>query len=1323
MAVNATIPPNCESTHNTLKIWQQNLNKSSTCQHDLISSGKLAKEGIDIIALQEPHINPFGNTVSARDWTTIFPTTHSKEPAKTRSIILIRSSMVTDTWSQIDIDSEDITAIEIRGDWGKLAIFNTYIDCEHDRALEELARVSKAYEGVSRFNERHQQKHIIWLGDFNRHHPHWDDPSDIRLFTREATRSAEILINLIAEAGLDLALPPQKSTHRHNVTKKWTRLDQVFLSDHSVDALISCDTVRKSPGICTDHLPILTELNMSVAHTPAKTIENFREVDWDKFRAELRTQLSLLGRPRPIEDQASLDEACQKVTEAIQGTITVQVPTSEISPKAKRWWTKELTALRRNANRLGRKASKFKRFPEHHIHTEYEEAKKRYSKEIERSKRQHWRDWLERAEDPDIWTASKYISATSAMDGSGTRIPTLQVQVGEAVTKATTNEEKSKLLVRTFFPTKRDETEEGQDVEGTEEVTRPICKMKKVTRDQISRHIAKLKPYKAPGPDGIPNIVLTKCADLLLDRLFHIYNAMFKHKLFYEPWKKFTTVVLRKPGKPKYNTPKAYRPIALINTLIKVLTAVLAEQLMYYAEKHKLLPSNHYGGRRGRNATDAVQVLTHKIKNTWRKGQVASVLFLDIEGAFPNADNAQLIRNLTKRKIPRKLIAFIANMLRDRSTVLKFDGYISETISLNNGIGQGDPLSMALYQFYNADLLDIPTGPDEDAIAYVDDAILITTGANFHETHEKLKDMMSRASGAMDWAEKHNSRFEYNKLALIDFAHQNKKLDRPPLVLPNVTVKPSQNTKYLGIYLDQSLGWKEQLNYAIGKGTTWAVQIRRVTRPSWGLTPRSARKLYVGVALPRTLYGIEAWCHPPKENARSHIIPQTTRKLTTIQRAGALAITGGFRTSPTDALNAHAALLPMNHRLDKVRRIKALRMASLSEAHPLRKQIKTAYRRQVKRHRSSIHELAKTLKYDPDTIESIPVVRINPANRRLNPIRVSIPGDKEASKREDSYAREEVKVYSDGSIQNGQVGAAAVLYRKGKLSRSLRLNLGSAKQHTIYEAELVGLILAIQLIKTEKRGKVACAIGADSQAALSALQSELVKPGQHLAAEFITLANQVALNRSGSAYDLTVRWTAGHTGIKGNEKADKEAKKAASGSSSPALEIPKCIRKKIRKSVSAIKQDCNKEVKDIWKKEWNESERFKRFKAPDIVSPSSKKFLALISDHRLERKMSSTIFQLRVGHVPLNAYLFRFGITESAQCPACGEARETADHFVLRCPKYAHERWALLRHIKDATPKLEDVLSNPKLIMPVANFIAATERFKLQVQDQAQVQE
>ncbi|KAF8268519.1 hypothetical protein EI94DRAFT_1467624, partial [Lactarius quietus] len=81
----------------------------------------------------------------------------------------------------------------------------------------------------------------------------------------------------------------------------------------------------------------------------------------------------------------------------------------------------------------------------------------------------------------------------------------------------------------------------------------------------------RLKPYKAPGPDGIPNIVLIKCADILIDRLWPIYMATLDKGWYYSPWKAFTTIVLRKPSKPRYDVPKAYRPIALLNTLSKVM--------------------------------------------------------------------------------------------------------------------------------------------------------------------------------------------------------------------------------------------------------------------------------------------------------------------------------------------------------------------------------------------------------------------------------------------------------------------------------------------------------------------------------------------------------------------------------------------------------------------------------------------------------------------------------------------------------------------------------------------------------------------------------
>ena len=900
-----------------LKIWQQNVNKSRICQHDLISSARLTEKHIDIIALQEPAISDLAVTIATRDWRVVYPSTHTKDPSKTRTVILICADILTNNWTQIDFESGDVTVIKLTGTWGSLLLLNIYNDCEHDLTIEQVKQFQRCIDDDQqvRYND---EAHTIWLGDFNRHHPYWDNTSDTRLFTKGAINKAEKLISAVADAGLELALPPKIPTHKHNVSKKWTRLDHVFLSDHSLDALISCETITNDLSPNTDHLPIVTNLDLIIARAPAKQISNFKNVDWATFRVTLEEQLQEFGLPRAIRNQGELDIECERLTKALQNTIQREVPVSDLGPMSRRWWTKELMDLRREASKIGRKASKYKNDPTNPLHVESAKAKKTYEKTIEYNKKHHWRDWLEKADDPDIWTAHRYISAP-ASDGGATRIPTLSVSRNGVEVTATTNEDKSLLLAKTFFPARPLEVDTHIPEQS---YPNPVCKMNDITRDQIRRHLAKLKPYKAPGPDAIPNIALSKCADILVNRLFHIFYAIIKMGIYYDPWKHFTTVVLRKPGKPKYNVPKAYRPIALLNTLAKLLSSIIAEQLMFYAETHSLLPQNHFGGRAKRTASDAVHLLVNRVKNEWRRGKVISVLFLDIEGAFPNAVNEQLVHNLRTRRVPTKITRYVANMLRDRSTTLRFDDHSSLPIAINNGIGQGDPLSMALYQFYNADLVEIPIEDEgEFAEAYVDDAILAAVADSFEEAHEKLKDMMLRENGAISWAKKHNSPFEYSKLALIDFAHSRKAVVRPILTLPGITITPTKSTKYLGIMLDQNLNWKEQTAYVQEKGSKWAAQIRRAARPSWGLTPKAARRVYVGVAIPRILYGIDVWCvptHVVHEGGRKKGSVYAIRKLTTTQRAGTLAITGGFRTSPTDALDAHASTLPMHLKVGKV---------------------------------------------------------------------------------------------------------------------------------------------------------------------------------------------------------------------------------------------------------------------------------------------------------------------------------------------------------------------------------------------------------------------
>ena len=56
------------------------------------------------------------------------------------------------------------------------------------------------------------------------------------------------------------------------------------------------------------------------------------------------------------------------------------------------------------------------------------------------------------------------------------------------------------------------------------------------------------------------------------------------------------------------------------------------------------------------------------------------------------------------------------------------------------------------------------------------------------------------------------------------------------------------------------------------------------------------------------------------------------------------------------------------------------------------------------------------------------------------------------------------KIYCDGSSLKGGVGAAAVLYKNNEVIQVSRYYLGTLEEHTVYEAELIGIILVIHVL-------------------------------------------------------------------------------------------------------------------------------------------------------------------------------------------------------------------------------------------------------------------
>lgn len=178
---------------------------------------------------------------------------------------------------------------------------------------------------------------------------------------------------------------------------------------------------------------------------------------------------------------------------------------------------------------------------------------------------------------------------------------------------------------------------------------------------------AKLKPFKAPGPDGIPNAVLKECIESIIHHVYYIFRAILELRVYPDSWKHFTTAVLRKPGKPDYSVPKAYRPIALMNTIAKLFTSLLAGFLSHLCEFRNLLPCNQFGGRPGRMTTDSLHLLTCKIKEAWRNGKVATSLSLDVQGAFPNVVKEVLLHNMRLKGVP----VVCTDIIELRNTVFK----------------------------------------------------------------------------------------------------------------------------------------------------------------------------------------------------------------------------------------------------------------------------------------------------------------------------------------------------------------------------------------------------------------------------------------------------------------------------------------------------------------------------------------------------------------------------------------------------------------------------------------------------------------------------
>ena len=190
-------------------------------------------------------------------------------------------------------------------------------------------------------------------------------------------------------------------------------------------------------------------------------------------------------------------------------------------------------------------------------------------------------------------------------------------------------------------------------------------------------------------------------------------------------------------------------------------------------------------------------------------------------------------------------------------------------------------------------------------------------------------------------------------------------------------------------------------------------------------------------------------------------------------------------------------------------------------------------------------------------------------------------------------------IFTDGSCTNGKVGAAASLYVDFNHIATLRYHLGNKTEHMVFEAKVVGLILAAHLLLIRNEVTFLPMIFANNQAVIRSGARPSAKPGHYLLLHFRKQVHILQERKDLNNTSINLNWIARHADIKGNELADREAKLVAlkSNMASPCHSLQKLLRKHLPLSTSAIKQVHEEHLQKKWQKEWQKSPRYNHIKA------------------------------------------------------------------------------------------------------------------------------
>jgi len=244
-----------------------------------------------------------------------------------------------------------------------------------------------------------------------------------------------------------------------------------------------------------------------------------------------------------------------------------------------------------------------------------------------------------------------------------------------------------------------------------------------------------------------------------------------------------------------------------------------------------------------------------------------------------------------------------------------------------------------------------------------------------------------------------------------------------------------------------------------------------------------------------------------------------------------------------------------------------------------------------------------------------------------------------------SQYKEYLEIYTDGSKYES-VTASAYYIPERDINKNYRIS----DKISIYTAELTAIKSALKWINENKEDEMLnqnrhIVIYTDSLSAAKTLASK-----KH--ASRSNLVNEIFEIKSKIKNQIAVVWIPSHTGIKGNEEADRLAREALKH------QTIDCV---VDKEYKEFSEEIDKHVLRSWQEKWSTCNTGRHnYKIEPKVSYLSK----YRETHCRQKEIQ--ISRLRLGKCRLNHYLYKMGCHETGLCNTC-KIPETIDHYLLNC--------------------------------------------------------